>query len=88
MVLSEVIDRCNKLLASGRNRDEIITYMHSKGLTIIESIKIYREIYKVTLGTAKEDVASANCWKKIAKHGDALHTLILEKIEGEEKGEE
>ena len=48
-------------------------YLRQEGITIVESMKVLKEIYKLSLGEAKELVTAHPVWAAEVRSADSLH---------------
>jgi ribosomal protein L7/L12 len=61
------------MLKEGADDSEIVAYLHGHGATIIESIKVLRDLRGISLGTAKEIVSSHPVWHEAVSNAETLH---------------
>lgn len=76
-----MLNMCKKEINNGQSETDIIGFMFSYGLSITDSINIYRELYAVSLVEAKQKVATHDDWKKMAEESDETHKKLLTDIE-------
>ena len=75
--MSATTEQLNDALKSGSSRAELIHEMKLRGLTILEAIKVSRELFGISLGEAKTLVASHPDWRQTAAAADPLHDEII-----------
>lgn len=83
--LENMIEECQKRVSHGASREDLILYLHHEGITIVDSMKVLKEIYKISLGEAKEIVTAHPAWTDEVRSADILHEQ-LEKALQEEDG--
>ncbi len=66
-------DRCKEMVKIGKSEKEIIKFLHKSGCTIAEAIKFAKEIFDISLGDAKNLVASHPSYADIANASSQLH---------------
>ena len=71
---------CQKKLKEGKEQKEIIKFMHDSGLTITESMKIFMDLFEVSLAESKSIVASHPIWNSIVKASSVLHEDLAKEI--------
>ena len=72
--LTKFIEDCKGRVSRGASREELILYLHDQGLTIVETMRILKETYKLSLGKAKEIVTAHPVWANEVKGADRLHS--------------
>ena len=82
--LEKLIGECEKKITQGASREELILHLKQEGLTIIESMKVVKKIYKVSLQEAKEMVTTHSAWVDEARVADSLHEELEELFHNEE----
>ena len=73
--LEQIVEDYQKRMAQGASRDEVITSLSAQGFSMIESIKVFRELYEGNLGDAKRIVTSHPIW---AKSWESIHDVLIE----------
>lgn len=71
--LESVMEECRKRVGHGASRGDLILYLRDEGITIVESMKVLKEIYKLSLGEAKELVTAHPAWTDEVRSADILH---------------
>lgn len=64
---------CKAKLQAGTTLDEVIVDLHDQGLSILDTIKVIRQVGKMSLGEAKQVVSNHTAWQHIVKANAALH---------------
>lgn len=67
-----VADAQGKVL-QGISADEIIKYLQHQDISIIDAIKVVREVYGISLGESKRLVTSNSAWGKVVEAARPLH---------------
>jgi hypothetical protein len=65
------------LVDDGLPVERAVVYLHEKGFTIAETIKIIMERYSLTLGESKSIVTRSDSWEKVVAASDSLHEDLL-----------
>jgi len=66
-------NECASKLQAGATLDEVITYLHAQGISILDAIKIIRYVGCLSLGDAKRIVSCHSVWQPIVQSNQALH---------------
>ena len=82
--LENMREECQKRLSHGAGPADLILYLHREGITIVESIKALKEIYKLSLGEAKELVTAHPAWAEEVRNADILHEELEKALQKEE----
>jgi len=64
---------CKAKLQAGTTIDEVIAYLHDQGLSILDTIKVIRQVGRMSLGDAKQIVSNHTVWQHTVKANEALH---------------
>jgi len=64
---------CQAKLQAGTTLDEVIVYLHGQGLSILDTIKVIRQVGRISLGDAKQIVSHHTVWQQTVKANEALH---------------
>lgn len=67
----------------GVSISEITSYLRQQRVTIIDSIKVVRELYGMPLRQAKSIVSEHASWRDVAEAGDTLHEELEAAIQKE-----
>jgi ribosomal protein L7/L12 len=81
--MTTLLEEYQQARDQGRTPDELLFLMHQGGLTIIQAIKTFREVYKVPLIEAKEKVAASPFWRDIVQASEPLHDQLEESFRQE-----
>ena len=68
-MIEEIQNRVNEGLSIESN----IKYMYDADTSIMESIKIIRKVYSISLGEAKKLVSTQPCWMETVDKNKPLH---------------
>lgn len=82
--LENMLEECKKSVSDGGSREDLILHLHREGFTIVESMKILKEVYKLSLGEAKELVTSHSVWADEVRSADILHEELEKALQGED----
>lgn len=66
------------LQRDGRSRNEILTAMKKRGLTIAQAVKASMQLFGVGLGDAKSIVASHPSWSQTAQAAEPLQDALIQ----------
>jgi ribosomal protein L7/L12 len=72
-----------RLRSEGSDMEEVLCRLRIEGATIIESLKVIREIEAIPLGKAKEIVDASVTWADRYGDNDALRTTAIEALEND-----
>jgi ribosomal protein L7/L12 len=67
---------CENKLQSGATLDDVIVYLHTQGVSILDAIKVIRNAGHMPLGEAKRMVSSHTLWRSIVEANKTLHDEI------------
>jgi hypothetical protein len=81
--LKDLTERCRQMAKEGVSISEIISYLREQRVTIIDSIKVVRELYGMPLRQAKSIVSEHASWRDVAEAGDTLHEELEAAIQQE-----
>jgi len=56
-------NECKAKLQAGTTIDEVIAYLHDQGLSILDTIKVIRQVGRMSLGDAKQIVSNHTVWQ-------------------------
>lgn len=82
--LESVMEECQRRVSVGARPDELIVYLRREGITIIETMKVLKEIYKLSLGEAKELVTAHPAWADEVRTADTLHEELEKALQKED----
>lgn len=71
--MKSIIDEIRSEFANGKSQHEIIDLMNTRGMPIIDAIKVVRELFPLGLGDAKRLVATHPAYQEIAAASEPLH---------------
>jgi len=69
-----------EMIKSGAGVGEVIQFLHESEISIIESIKMIREGFGLSLRESKELVASHPRWKTVVEANQELHDELIKFI--------
>ena len=75
---------CAHKLQAGVTLDEIIAYLSGQNVSILDAIKIVRNVGGVSLGDAKQMVSCHAAWRSIVKANEMLHDESEAAVQGNE----
>lgn len=79
--MSNQFEELRSELEQGRSQSNVITSMSQRGFTILDAIKATRELFGVSLGEAKDIVASHVAYRGIADASSPLQDEIIRSFE-------
>jgi hypothetical protein len=84
MTHEEAVELARTLRSQGSSVEDVLSRLRGAGATIIESIKVVRQVEHVRLGDAKEIVHVSDTWADVREANDELHRLALEALRPDE----
>lgn len=81
--LRKAVDECRAATERGATREEIVARLHERGISIIDSMKVLKELYGLSLGEAKAVVTAHPAWISAVTRADVLHGEIVEALSKE-----
>lgn len=76
-----ILDLCKEEVEGGKSESDIIGFLFRHGLTVGDSINVFRELYDVSLDEAKDKVTNHEEWKKMPEKSDEAHKKLITEIE-------
>jgi hypothetical protein len=67
---------CENKLQAGATLNDVIVYLHTQGVSILDAIKVIRNAGHLPLGEAKRLVSSHMLWRSIVEANQTLHDEI------------
>lgn len=80
----QLVAEARHKVAQGIPVSDIISYLHQQSISIIDAIKVIREVYGISLGESKRLVTSNSAWGSVVEAAKPLHEK-LEKFELDEQ---
>lgn len=81
--LAKLIHECQTRVSHGASCGELVFYLHEQGLTIVESMRVLKETYNLSLGEAKEIVTAHPIWANAVRNADSLHEELEKALRNE-----
>ena len=75
--IEQIVQDYQPYIAHGMSREEVIQHLHADGLTIMQSIKVVRVLYKMSLGDAKMVVSEQPVWAMVAQAHQPFHEEVV-----------
>ncbi|HZR44574.1 MAG TPA: hypothetical protein VFB12_30965 [Ktedonobacteraceae bacterium] len=72
----QLFEKYQSRVREGEMIEDVIVALHAEGLTILDSIKMVRELYQLSLGEAKQVVSAHPVWKEVVQASEPLHELV------------
>jgi ribosomal protein L7/L12 len=69
----QLVAEARQKVVQGISANEIISCLHQQGISIIDAMKVIREVYEISLGESKRLVTSNSAWGSIVKAAKPLH---------------
>ncbi|MCA1578804.1 MAG: hypothetical protein LC794_15735 [Acidobacteria bacterium] len=79
-----LLEECRRRVSKGASREDLILYLRHEGITIVESMKVLKEIYSLSLAEAKEQVTAHPAWANEVRSADILHEELQDALEKED----
>ena len=73
---------CEHKLQAGVTLDEVIAYLSAQDVSILDAIKIVRNVGGVPLGDAKQLVSCHAAWRSMVQANEALHDESEAAVQG------
>ena len=83
--MTPILNDLRAKIESGMSESDAIAEMHRADLPILEAIKAVRELFQVSLGTAKQSVGNHPAYSPIAMASDPLHEQFMQVIQMENR---
>jgi ribosomal protein L7/L12 len=80
--MERFLDLARDLRSKGMDLNDVLTELRDSGATIIESVKVVREIEQVNLGQAKLIVDQSATWRDAYASNVALRDEVVRAIDG------
>jgi len=84
MTQVDFLKLARKLRFEGMDWEEVLQRLRDAGATIIDSVKIVRELDAVRLGSAKEVVDASRAWSDRYEYNQALRKMLIEALESDQ----
>jgi hypothetical protein len=81
----EMLAEARRMLKEGSDLDEILRALRQRCPSIIQSIKVVRDLKGMPLGEAKELVHNSEAWSDVADSHSELHDRAASQYEGQAK---
>lgn len=82
--LAHLVDVASKKRREGCSLEEVLASLRSAGATMVESLKVVREVEGVRLGRAKEIIDSSATWADMRESNERIRSLAVEALEDSE----
>lgn len=79
-----LLKECQERANQGATCEDIVLYLHRGGATITESMKIVRDVCRLSLGEAKALVTAHPVWADVVSSADVLHAELENALQKEE----
>ena len=80
-----LVNECREAMGHGTKIEGPIVFLHERGASIVESIRVIREIYGLPLDGAKAIVAANPVWIDVVTRGDVLHQELETALQDESR---
>jgi len=78
--MADVLDDCLAAASAGATPIEVVALLHTRGVSIVESMRIIKYVFKLPLREAKAVVATADVWKDVVDDSEPLHDAMDEDL--------
>jgi len=75
-----------RLHNAGEGREAVLRGLRGAGASVIDSLKVVRQVYGISLEEAKPLVHLSDAWADLRQAHDELHRSILEALEDHSEG--
>ncbi|MDY7096367.1 MAG: hypothetical protein SX243_25610 [Acidobacteriota bacterium] len=82
--LVHLVDLASRKRREGCSLEEVLASLRSAGATMVDSLKVVREVEGVRLGQAKEIVDSSATWADMRESNERLRSLVVKALEKSE----
>jgi ribosomal protein L7/L12 len=79
--LAYLVNLASRKRREGCSLEEVLASLRSAGATIIDSLKVVREVEGVRLGRAKEIVDSSATWADMRESNEKLRSVAEQALE-------
>ena len=79
--MEDLVPLARRLRASGVGIDGVLAELRSRGASVVESLKVIREVEHLTLGEAKVVVDESRAWADRRASNDALRDQVTRAFE-------
>jgi ribosomal protein L7/L12 len=77
----ELAAEATRLRQEGKDIEDVLRVLRDNGATIMDSVKVIRQVESVHLGTAKEIVDASVTWADHYSSNDELRRVAIEAME-------
>jgi ribosomal protein L7/L12 len=80
-VIAEVVSECQSRAAGGASQEAVIRYLHDKGFSILDCMKIVKKVYGIGLNEAKTRVTAHPSWRLETERMNEFNRGLTEALE-------
>ena len=80
--MDDFLDLARGLRSSGVELEEVLAVLRDRGASIVDSLKVVREVEQVTLGQAKALVDQSLTWADARSSNRELRESIIDALDG------
>jgi hypothetical protein len=81
-----LISECKEMVVHKNvSKADIVAYLHEQGVSIIESMKVVRVVFDLSLAQSKELVVSHPDWEILVRNSEPLHEDLIKAFNEEMK---
>lgn len=81
--MSDLVERAKRVRLGGGDIDDVLTALRRDGATMIESVKVVRELESLPLEKAKEVVDASTTWNDRHSMNDRLREVAINALQDE-----
>ncbi len=70
---NDALNIIHEAAENGVSSEDSVVKLHDMGISVVDSIRIIREAYGVSLSCAKKTVANHPVWKKLSEAATSFH---------------
>lgn len=74
--MARIIAECQELHSQGRSTDEIVSFLHARGCSKVQSITVIATALGIGLTQAKEIIHTSQAWMDIKERDEHFHDSL------------
>jgi hypothetical protein len=75
--VAQLLSECRECIASGESIEKVISYLHNDHVSLLDSMKIIRTLYDMSLGEAKKIVLEHPAWANVDRTAETIFLQVL-----------
>lgn len=73
------------LVDRGASCSDVIIHLHEQGVSLVDSVEVISDLYKIDMTTGKKIVFSHPIWRPSADSAKQLHDALIKELKSEGK---